>query len=367
MWPRFSLFAILTLLVASTSSAKRGKVILDNDWGATSFIPILQALKAGQEIVGITSSTANSWAKQCGLHALALLEVGNLTCIPVYKGSDYPLLNNPKLFQAWELLHGKLPWEGAFAPLNHTMEAQGNDPTSGNPDRVVKAAFLEGFPNTTFASDISAAEFMVQQVRKHPGEISIYAAGAMTNLALAIRLDSTFARNTKELVIMGGFVDVTMLEATGSKLLAELQSDVNLMIDPEASKIALTADFPNITIAGNVANQVMSTQSFLDEVAKVKTPYSTMMHKYYGTQFPFWDETAAAILFHPEIVKNTTEVLIDVDTSFNSPSYGNIHVYQNRLKPHAQKLGKANYVIKVDEEALKWQIKGSVQHPPHAC
>ena len=64
MWPRFSLFAILTLLVASTSSAKRGKVILDNDWGATSFIPILQALKAGQEIVGITSSTANSWAKQ---------------------------------------------------------------------------------------------------------------------------------------------------------------------------------------------------------------------------------------------------------------------------------------------------------------
>ena len=78
------------------------------------------------------------------------------------------------------------------------------------------------------------------------------------------------------------------------------------MIDPEASKIALTANFPSIVIAGNVANQVISTQTFLDEVYEVKNPYSTLMHEYYGTSFPFWDETAMALLVDPTLATNTT-------------------------------------------------------------
>jgi inosine-uridine nucleoside N-ribohydrolase len=32
-------------------------------------------------------------------HALATLEIGNLSCIPVHKGADYPILNTPELFQ----------------------------------------------------------------------------------------------------------------------------------------------------------------------------------------------------------------------------------------------------------------------------
>jgi inosine-uridine nucleoside N-ribohydrolase len=80
------------------------------------------------------------------------------------------------------------------------------------------------------------------------------------------------------------------------------------MIDPEGSKIALTADFPDIIIAGNVANQVMSTQEFLDEVYEVKNPYSELMHKYYAAEafFPFWDETAMALLVDPSINTNSS-------------------------------------------------------------
>lgn len=78
------------------------------------------------------------------------------------------------------------------------------------------------------------------------------------------------------------------------------------MIDPEASKIALTAAFPSITIAGNVANQVMSTQEFIDEVYEVKNPYSKLMHEYYGTSFPFWDETAMALLIDPTMATNSS-------------------------------------------------------------
>nr|POE87506.1 uncharacterized protein CFP56_30095 [Quercus suber] len=341
----------------------RPKVIMDNDWSTVGFIPVLQALHARWDILGLTSSTSNSWALQCGLHALATLEVGNLSCIPVYKGSDYPLINHPGLFQSWQDVHGDLPWQGAFATENLTSEAEGNDPTSGNPRRISSSAFKEGYPNTTFASDISAAEFMVQQVRKYPGEISIYAAGAMTNVALAVRLDSSFARNARELVVMGGYIDVNVLQTTGSILLADLQSDINLMIDPEASKIALTAAFPNITLAGNVANQVPSTQAFLDEIHEVINPYTDLIYNHYGTEFPFWDETAAAIMLDPSIVKNETMFYVDVDVSYASPRYGNIHAYQRALAPRAQRLREVKYVLEVDGEVLKRKIRESLQEP----
>ncbi|KAH0354362.1 nucleoside hydrolase, partial [Aureobasidium melanogenum] len=346
----------------SAMNSTRPKVIMDNDWSTAGFIPYLLALDAGWDVLGLVSDTANSWALQTGLHALATLEVGNLSCIPVHKGADYPILNTPELFQTWEMVHGKLPWEGAFAPENLTYEALGNDPTSGDPSRVSKAAFFEGYPNTTFASK-DAAWFMIEQVRKYPGQVSIYSAGALTNVALAVRMDPDFAKNAKELIIMGGYIDVNLLQVTGSTMQADWNSDINLMIDPEGTKIALSAPFPNITIAGNVANQVTVSQEYLDDIYKVKNPYSTLMHEYYGTIFPLWDETAAAILLDPTIVKNTTSFYLDVDTAPSSPSYGNIHAYQEALKPTAQNLQKVNMVVSVDGNRLKKWVKRAVQYP----
>lgn len=68
---------------------------------------------------------------------------------------------------------------------------------------------------------------MVQQVRKYPGEVSIYAAGALTNVALAVRMDPDFASLAKELVIMGGYLDVNLLQTTGSVLQADISGDVS--------------------------------------------------------------------------------------------------------------------------------------------
>lgn len=78
------------------------------------------------------------------------------------------------------------------------------------------------------------------------------------------------------------------------------------MIDPEASKIALTADFPNITIAGNVANQEFPTKEFVEEIYQVRNPYTKLFHDYYDLSFPFWDETAAALMVDPSISTNQT-------------------------------------------------------------
>ncbi|EXJ91445.1 hypothetical protein A1O1_04557 [Capronia coronata CBS 617.96] len=339
------------------------KVILDNDWSTAGFIPFLLALNAGWDVLGLVGDTSNSWALQTSLHGLATLEVGNLSsCIPVYKGADYPLLNTPELFQAWEEVHGVLPWQGAFAPENLTEEAAGADPTSGDPNRVAQAAFLEGYPNGTLTGEYAAA-WMIEQVHKYPGEVMIYAAGGMTNVALAVRMDPEFAKLAKGLVIMGGYIDVNLLQVTGSVNQADMNSDINLMIDPEGSKIALTADFPNITIVGNAANQVMPTQAYWDEVYQVKNPYTSLAYNYYGTTFAFWDETAMFAVLDPANVLNSTSFYLDVDTAWSSPTYGNIHGYQEALMPTAQKLQKVNYVLEVDSTKLLAEIKQSLQYP----
>jgi inosine-uridine nucleoside N-ribohydrolase len=347
-----------------TSTQKKPKAILDNDWSPAGFLPFAQVLRAGWDVIGITSNTANTWARQTALHAVATLERGNLSCIPVYNGSDYPLLNTPKLFQAWEEVHGKLPWEGAFAPEAGDGNGENTDPTSGDPTRIVASAFTAGYPNTTANTEISAAEFMVQSVRKYPGEISIYAAGALTNLALAIRIDPSFAANARELVIMGGYLDVNLLQTTGSVMLADFQSDINLMIDPEGSKIALSAPWPSITVVGNSANQVLINSSFFADLASQNfNAYTQILNDSYTTQFPLWDETAAAVMVEPSLATNVTEFYIDVDTSYASPSYGNIHAYQEALKPAAQDLQKVRFVLEVDGEGVKESVRRAVLEP----
>ncbi|RDW68482.1 inosine-uridine preferring nucleoside hydrolase-like protein [Coleophoma crateriformis] len=343
-------------------------VIMDNDWGSITFIPFLLALKADWKVLGLTSCTCNSWEHQQSLHALATLALGNLTsCVPIIQGATFPLLNTYQRFQAWEMVHGALPYEGVFRPYNATREALGSDPTAGDdPWRIIPEAFIEGFPsaaliNALHSNPANAASFMVEQVRKYPGQVSIYVAGAMTNVALAVRMDPQFASLAKELVIMGGYLDINLFQVRGSLQQADDNSDINLMIDPEAAKITLTAAWPSIKIAGNVANQVINSQAFVDEVYQVKNPYSTVFYNNYGTYFPFWDETAAALMVDPSIILNSTTLYVDVDTSYGSPSYGNLHAYQKALMPTGVR--NVTYIHQIDGERLHGMIKAAVQYP----
>jgi inosine-uridine nucleoside N-ribohydrolase len=211
-------FCYLTFFIIFVyTPVETSKIIIDNDWSSSaSFIPVLLFLDADIEVLGLTVVVGDSWVDQETLHALRFLELSDGTSkIPVYKGATYPLLNTPFRMEMWQKLHGKIPWTGAFTEQNLTAEAAGQDPTGGNPTRIVLSALPEGLPKTS-AQNMNAVNFLIEQVHIYPRQVSILALGPLTNIALAIKLNSTFAINVKEIIIQGGFLDTSLAQVDNS-------------------------------------------------------------------------------------------------------------------------------------------------------
>ena len=73
-----------------------------------------------------------------------------------------------------------------------------------------------------------------RQVRQYPHEVTIFAAGPLTDLALAQAIDPEFASLAKELVIMGGSIDPVTKDPEFAKT---LRHEFNFWMDPEAARL----------------------------------------------------------------------------------------------------------------------------------
>ena len=161
---------------------------------------------------------------------------------------------------------------------------------------------------------------------------------------------------------MGGFVDQNLYQLQ-SPLAQDIGSDINFLIDPEAAHIAVTANFPSITIAGNVANQQYLSQNQVDKITKSNNPYAQLM-KDYEIDLPLWDETAAAIMAFPELVTQNIEAYMDVNTAYDSPDLGRTHLWSEEFKPNHTR--SVHYVTKIDQGAFFQKVE-SVLAKPGTC
>ena len=59
-------------------------------------------------------------------------------------------------------------------------------------------------PSEAMLSPLSAAEFILQQSRLYPGEVTLVPVGRATNIALALRADPSLAGRVRRVVLMGG-------------------------------------------------------------------------------------------------------------------------------------------------------------------
>jgi inosine-uridine nucleoside N-ribohydrolase len=327
---------------ATPAAAEPEKIIVDNDFSGPGGSDLQSTLfflgNPNFQLLGLTVVTGDNWRDEETAHLLRFLEIAGHPEVPVVQGAVFPLINTQARMKIWESSFGKIPWKGAW-----------NDPKPGQPAPSTDPFFVpplkEGEP-TIKAKPGNAAQFLIDQVHKYPHQVSILAAGPLTDLAIAIRLDPEFASLAKQLVFMGGLVDTNLGQVTGS---ADNNTDFNFIFDPEAAHIVLTAAWPAIVCAGAVTNKVLMDKALIAEMIAKDTPLTRYLAANAWTGSPLWDEAAAAVLADPSIVTKSVDALMDVDLG-DGYNYGHAHVWPLGSGPA---LGERPVKILLDLDADK--------------
>jgi len=335
-------FALLIFASQSWGGARR-MVIADQDAsgpGGSDMMSLLVFLQSPEvQLLGITVVTGDSWRDQEVQHALRLLESVGRTDVKVYPGAAFPLLRTPEWTRAAAKLYGRAGFEGAFSEENMQFSWDHVPPLK------------EGQP-TTHAAEEDAAHFMVRMVHKYPHQVTIYAAGPLTNIALALRIDPHFAELAEELVIMGGSLNP---QTEAKEWANDPRHEFNFWFDPEAASITLHAPWKKISDTTiDVSLKTRVEPEVLDAIAHADSPTARYLTKYFERPvFPnyLWDELAAAAWLHPELITRERFAPMDVDTH-QGPTYGNTLTWNEEAAP-SWPLQKVHAQLDVDLPKLQ--------------
>jgi purine nucleosidase len=332
---------VLLLLAAFLSpvASAQGmrKVIIDQAAagpGGTDMQAILSLINSPDtDVLGITVLTGDAWRDEEVQHTLRLLEIIGRTDIPVVPGATFPLVNSKEYIAKWETLYGKVVYQGAW---NYAKSHDVHGPYEIPP-------MPEGAP-TTKASTEDAAHFMVRMVNKYPHEITVYAAGPMTDLALAIALDPHFAELTKELVVMGGSINP---QTDDPEFALTPKREFNLWMDPEASRAVFHAHWPRFVLTTvDISVKTRMEKSLIAQVAKSTTPAAQYVAKYAEANY-LWDELAAVSWLDPSIITKWQKLYIDVELDHGA-SYGDTLAWAPGQQP-----GMGEQLIEVQKDLDK--------------
>jgi len=287
------------------------KVIIDQDAagpGGTDMQAILALINSSEtDVLGITVLTGDAWRDEEVQHTLRLLEIIGRTDIPVVPGAVFPLVSSKEYIAKWETFYGKIVYQGAWN-FGHRNAVHG-------PYEI--PPMLEGGP-TSKASSEDAAHFMVRMVHQYSHEVTVYAAGPMTDLAMAIALDPHFSELTKELVVMGGSINPTTDDPEFS---LTPRREFNFWMDPEASRAVLHAHWPRVVLTTvDVSVKTRMEKSLIEQVAKSSTPAAQYVAKYAEANY-LWDELAAVAWLDPSFITKWQKLYIDVEVDHGA-SYG---------------------------------------------
>ncbi|MFD7031541.1 nucleoside hydrolase [Streptomyces sp. NPDC059917] len=290
------------------------KVILDADMGELNDDAVTMFMLAKSpriDLVGVTVVSGNTWVEEGTAYALRQLEIAGRPEVPVAVGAGEPLMpGRQERLAAENALYGTAPWTGAF-----------ESPRPPSYDRLAKAPY-GGYPRTRPVR-ATAVEFLVEQVRKYPHQITLIEAGPATNLALAARSHPDIVPLLKEVIYMGGAFD-----KPGNITPA---AEFNWWFDPEAARIAVRTPFAKQTVLpDDAAVGVRYTRKEYEAlVAGPLTPVTRMFKDIQGPEFAkdpahftyVWDALTAAVLLDPSLAVAAEERYVDVDAAFG-PDYG---------------------------------------------
>jgi purine nucleosidase len=301
------------------SRGKR-KVIYDQDNSGpfgTDILGTLMMLQADNiDLLGITLVTGDAWMKQEMAFTLRLLELMGRTEIPVYPGAEFPMLNTKEEWQLRQQLYGghRLdPWMGAFNRAN------------GGPNEIKPLPAPYNRLASMKPQQEHAARFIIKTVRANPGQVTIYAGGPLTNLALAIALAPDIVPLVPEVVIMG----------TGFHVFTNA---FNIFFDPESARKVLRAAWPKFSVVTvdlaeeiHENDEISPSRGMIDEIAaRAQSPISDLfqIHAVEPLRrnptmhfFRMADEMIAAQVIDPGIFTKSEPMYVDICTA-PGPRYG---------------------------------------------
>ena len=347
---------LVTLLVlAATAPAQARYVVADQDAsgpGGSDMAALLVLLQSPQvDLLGITVVTGDAWRDVEVAHTLRLLELMGRTDVKVYPGAAFPLVRTQESTRLAAQLYGKVSYMGAWSP--RVKERWDEVPTlpEGNP--------------TTRPADEDASHFLVRMVHQYPHQVTIYAAGPLTNIALALRLDPHFAELAQELVVMGGSINP---QTDAAEWVNAPRHEFNFWFDPEATHIALTAPWPKITVTtidASIQTSLVGTLKNLASSQSAAARYLVQYARHNNSSQYAWDELAAATWLDPALTVHARDVYMDVNLD-HGPNYGDVLTWSDTDKP-ALALQKVHAQIDPDAARLERDLTALFSAPtPHA-
>ena len=321
--------AAVTPVQAGGSTGRR-LVLIDQDGsgpGGSNQMSMMVLLQSPEvEVLGITMVTGNAWRDDEAQHTLRMLELIGRSDVPVALGAVFPLIRTEQETRLGTALVGQVAWLGAWGQHAQDASEAGHSPVAG-PWAVGKLE--EGMPHTAPIAE-DAAHFLIRQVHAHPHLVTVYAAGPLTNIAIALAIDPRFAELTRGIVLMGGSLDP---QTDDPEFAPSPRHEFNFWFDPEAARIVLRAPWPRIDVTTvDVSIKAMFSQAMLDDISKSANPAARYVAKYSQDRYYLWDELAACAWLDPGIITRTRDLYMDVDVS-HGPAYGETLTWSRALKP----------------------------------
>jgi purine nucleosidase len=320
-------FCLLAWLAVTAGAQSRRLVLIDQDGSGPAgsnqmaMIALLQSPQV--QVLGVTMVSGNAWEPEEVQHTLRMLELIHRPDVPVVPGAVFPLLRTEREAKLEQKLYGTLPWYGAWGDLSAQTSAQPYHPPFELP------AMIEGGTNLKPLKE-DAAHFLIRQVHAHPHQVTIYAAGPLTNIALALSIDPEFAPLTQGIVIMGGSLSP---QTTDPEFANSPRHEFNFWFDPEAAHITLRAPWPRIDLTTvDISLKTQFTKEMLAEIGTSSSPAARYLVQYTHEFYYLWDELAAVAWIDPAIITREDVLYLDVDVT-HGPTYGDTLSWSKASKP----------------------------------
>ncbi len=341
MHSKFVFFLALSL--TTITQAQKRLILIDQDGsgpGGSNQMAMMVLLQSPQvQVLGITMVTGNAWRDEETQHTLRMLELIGRTDVPVAQGAVFPLLRTQQETLLEAPLVGNVDWLGAWGggPTNLTSDGHPEKGPSGQPSVIYQKThgpyeippMPEGAPHTKPIEE-DAVHFLIRQVHAHPHQVTIYACGPFTNIALAIAIDPHFAELTQRIILMGGSLNP---QTDDPEFTETPRHEFNFWFDPEAAHIVLRAPWPRIDVTTvDISLKARFTEDMLAAIAKSPNPAAQYLAKYSQERYYMWDEITAAAWLDPTLITKEKLVLMDVDIQ-HGPEYGNTITWTDQFRP----------------------------------